>query len=528
MTELRTPRNGAEVMRDTLIASGVDTCFANPGTSEMHFVAALDREPRIRCILGLQENVVTGAADGFGRMTDRPAVTLLHLGPGLANGAANLHNARRARTPVLNVVGDHAVGHLALDAPLTSDVEGIARRVSDFVRRVRDADDVATATAEAFLAARDTPGVATIVLPADAAWGKAVTTGHAVIPPAVRRHVDDRAVAEVQKSLTRARREGRPIAFLLAGKALRNECLELAARLAAPYDARLLCETLTARHERGAGSIDVEKIPYPVAQALDCLSTVGLLVLVGAKAPVAFFAYPDMPGVLTSSGTETVTLCRPGEDPVSALALLASPTTDLPSSDRRAAGSCLLPSDGPDALSPEWVCAEIAARLPENAIVCDESLSSMRVLYDSTRYSAPHDFLQNTGGAIGIGPTLAIGAAVACPDRKVVNVQADGSAMYTIQALWTQARERLNILTIILSNRAYKILHREMHGVGVQSFGENSLRMLNIDSPELDFAALAKGMGVEAVRVRTRAEFGRALLRGLASPSPFLIDAVLE
>ena len=226
MTEPHTPRNGAEVMRDTLIASGVDTCFANPGTSEMHFVAALDREPRIRCILGLQENVVTGAADGFGRMTDRPAVTLLHLGPGLANGAANLHNARRARTPILNVVGDHAVRHLAVDAPLTSDVEGIARPVSDFVRRVRDADDVATATVEAFLAARDMPGVATIVLPADAAWGKAVTTERVAIPPAVRRDMDDRAVAEVLRSLTRAMREGRPIAFLLAGKALRNDGLK--------------------------------------------------------------------------------------------------------------------------------------------------------------------------------------------------------------------------------------------------------------------------------------------------------------
>ena len=528
MTEPHTPRNGAEVMRDTLIASGVDTCFANPGTSEMHFVAALDREPRIRCILGLQENVVTGAADGFGRMTDRPAVTLLHLGPGLANGAANLHNARRARTPILNVVGDHAVRHLALDAPLTSDVEGIARPVSDFVRRVRDADDVATATVEAFLAARDMPGVATIVLPADAAWGKAVTTERVAIPPAVRRDMDDRAVAEVLRSLTRAMREGRPIAFLLAGKALRNDGLKLAAKLATLFGARLLCETLTARHERGAGSIDVEKIPYPVTQALECLSTVGLLVLVGAKAPVAFFAYPDMPGMLTSPGTETVALCPAGDDPVSALALLASETTDLPRSGRRATGSCLLPIDGTEALSPEWVCAAIAARLPEKAVVCDESLSAMRVLYDSTRYSAPHDYLQNTGGAIGIGPTLAIGAAVACPGRKVVNVQADGSAMYTIQALWTQARERLNVVTIILSNRAYKILHREMHGVGVQSFGENSLRMLNIDSPELDFAALATGMGVEAVRVRTRVEFGQALLRGFATSSPFLIDAILE
>ncbi len=527
MTVSPAARNGAEAMRDSLIDCGVDTCFANPGTSEMHFVAALDDEPRIRCILGLQENVVTGAADGFGRMLDRPAVTLLHLGPGLANGAANLHNARRARSPILNIVGDHAATHLALDAPLTSDVEGIARPVSDYVRRVRGADDVARATVDGFVAARDTPGVATVVLPADAAWGTPVSHGRVTVPAPEGQQPDERAVAEVLKAIADAQRHRVPMAFLLAGKALRKEGLDLAARLAAQFDARLLCETLVARHERGAGTVDVEKIPYPVPQALECLRHLGLLILVGAKAPVAFFAYPELPGRLTGTETTVISLCEPGRDPVSSLAALVTASKADAGSLRRAHGVCALPDGGAQSLAAEWICAMVAARLPEGTIVCDESLSAMRVLYDSTRLAAPHDYLQNTGGAIGIGPTLAIGAAVACPDRKVINVQADGSAMYTIQALWTQARERLNILTIILSNRAYKILHHEMRGVGVHSLGANSLQMLNLDSPELDFSLMAKGMGVEAVRVRTRTEFAAALVQGLAAHSPYLIDAVL-
>jgi acetolactate synthase I/II/III large subunit len=526
MTNTSPPRNGAEVMRDTLIDCGVTTCFANPGTSEMHFVAALDHEPRIRCVLGLEENVVTGAADGFGRMTDRPAVTLLHLGPGLANGAANLHNARRARSPILNVVGDHASGHLDLDAPLTSDVEGIARPVSDFVRRVRGAGDVQAATVEAFEAASGLPGVATLILPADAAWGHSFPAKRAQVASA--RPPDGAAVEEVLRALQRAQHDGRSVAFLLTGHALRQEGLEMAGLIAARFDARLLCETLVARHQRGAGTVEVEKIPYPVPQALECLRSVGLLVLVGAKAPVAFFAYPGLPGRLTGPDTAVVSLCGPGENPVGPLTALASMAAGEPRLVARTDRASVTLAAAPDTLSPDWVCASVAAHLPEQAIVCDESLSAMRLLYDSTRCAAAHDYLQNTGGAIGIGPTLAVGAAVACPDRKVINVQADGSAMYTIQALWTQARERLNVLTIILSNRAYKILHHEMRGVGVQTLGANSRQMLNLDDPEIDFALLARGMGVEAVRVRSGAQLDEALRRGLASPGPFLIDAILE
>jgi len=532
------PGNGAESLRDTLLECGVRVCFANPGTSEMHFVAALDHEPRMRCVLGLQENVVTGAADGYGRMSDGPAVTLLHLGPGLANGLANLHNAKRARTPIVNVVGDHAATHLALDAPLTSDIESLARPMSDVVRRVRNPDDVAAATREVFRAACGGPGiaasgVATLILPADASWGpvsrdppsgpRAATVAPAMPAPAF----DAPALADAARIIQARARSGARIGFLLAGRALRRPALDIAGVIADALGARLLCEPLTGRLERGAGTVPIEKIPYPIAAAVDCLANLNLLVLVGAKAPVGFFAYPGMPGRLTAEHCEIVSAAAPSDDPTQVLAHLR----DCLSIPRRPSPHIVFAPRSVDlggpTLTPDFVCSVIAAGLPDGAIVCDEALTAMGSLYAQTRDAVPHDYLQNTGGAIGIGPPLAIGAAIACPDRKVLDVQADGSAMYTIQALWTQARERLNVLTVILANRSYAILHHEMRGVGVANPGPNSRRMLDIDDPALDFVQIARGLGVEAVRAGTPREFAAAYARGLAASSPFLIEAVL-
>jgi acetolactate synthase-1/2/3 large subunit len=521
------PSNGAELLRDTLLDCGITLCFANPGTSEMHFVAALDRESRMRCVLGLQENVVTGAADGYGRMSDQPAATLLHLGPGLANGLANLHNARRARTPIVNIVGDHASTHLKLDAPLTSDIDSLARPMSDYVRRVQNPDDVAAATLDAYRAACDLPGVATVILPADASWGPVSGRPRATPPPSAIKIDDATHVENVAQRIGQTARRGGQVGFLLAGRALRAPALAVAGQLAAALGARLLCEPLTGRLERGAGTVPIEKIPYPIAPALKCLEMLDLLVLVGAQAPVAFFAYPGMPGRLTPERMELVTLSAPADDATRVLAHLLDRLEVRPSVAARIE---LQPPSvagvGAD-LTPEAVCACVAAGLPDGAIVCDEALTAMGLLYSLTRTAAPHDYLQNTGGAIGIGPPLAIGAAIARPDRKVINVQADGSAMYTIQALWTQARERLNILTIILSNRSYAILHHEMRGVGVESLGVNSLRMLNLDDPVIDFMQIARGLGVESARARTPREFAAAYARGLAASMPFLIEAVL-
>ena len=519
--------NGAEMLRDELLHNGVTVCFANPGTSEMHFVAALDHEPRMRCILGLQENIVTGAADGYGRMTDSPAATLLHLGPGLANGLANLHNARRARTPIVNVVGDHASWHLKLDAPLTSDIESLAAPMSDFVRRITSADDVAGATAEACDAARRLPGVATLILPADAAWSTADKgyRGTAVAPvpgalPTTR--IDAVATLLRQRSDSGAR-----IAFLAGGRALRAPVLGILSGITAGLDGQILTAPLTGRIERGAGRPPVGKIPYPIAAALDCLRDIDVLVRIDAEEPVAFFAYPGLPGRLSKPGCDHVVLATRGDDPraiVEALADRLGLPHVAPTVVQAPAIGAALPSG---ILTAEAVAQVVGQCLPEGAIVCDEALTAMGFLYTHTTASAPHDYLQNTGGAIGIGIPLAVGAAIACPGRKVVTVQADGSGMYTLQGLWTQARERLDVLTIVLANRSYAILNHEMRGVGVTKLGENSLRMLNLDDPTLDFVRLAQGMGVDAARAITVAELADLVKSALRRPGPFLIEAVL-
>ncbi|HUX74275.1 MAG TPA: acetolactate synthase large subunit [Steroidobacteraceae bacterium] len=520
--------NGAQLLRDTLLLYGVDVCFANPGTSEMHFVAALDAAPRMRCVLGLQENIVTGAADGFARMADRPAVTLLHLGPGLANGLANLHNARRARVPVINVVGDHASTHLAYDAPLTSDIESLARPMSQFVRRVRGADDVQRATAEVYGAALSPPGVATLILPADAAWSEAAAiSAPAAAPLPTPRQADAGGIRRIAQSLRDCRRSGRRPGLMLSGAALRAPATAIADRIAQACNARLLTETLSGRMERGLGRVVVGKIPYAIRAALEFLKDIDVLVLVGAAPPVGFFAYPGAPGRLTRSDCEHLVLCAAGEDAAGALGALAA-ELGVPAGVRprlQAPGSAGAPSGG--SLTAEAVCQVVAQLLPEGAIVCDEAVTAGGFLFAHSAASAAHDYLQNAGGAIGNGIPMAVGAAVACADRKVISVQADGSGMYTIQGLWTQARERLDVLTIVLANRAYAILQREMRELGVRELGENARRMLNLGDPDLDFVLLAQGMGVDAARARSVEDFLRLMRFALARRGPFLIEAVL-
>jgi acetolactate synthase I/II/III large subunit len=513
--------NGADRLCETLLAQGVDVCFANPGTSEMHFVAALDRKPRMRCVLGLFEGVVTGAADGYGRMADRPAATLLHTGPGLANGLANLHNARRARTPLITIVGDHASYHLKFDAPLTTDIESLARPMSDWLHRIAGAHDVGASVQAAWRAAM-APGVATLILPADSAWsdvaGEPLSTVRA--PPLPR--VDSANARTVAEALRNA--PGRA-GLLLGGRGLRADCLAVAERLCGA-GIRLFGEMLMGRIERGGGRAYVERIPYPVDPALDLLRDTDVLALAGASAPVAFFAYPGKPSVLTREGCEIVTLARPGEDVKQALEALAGALGGPPAPARGSAPPAPAPTEGP--LTDEALTLIVARHLPEGAIVCDEGLTSMRGFYEASRDCPPHDYLMlTTGGAIGIGIPAAIGASIACPDRKVIALQADGSGMYSVQGLWTQARENCDIVTIVFSNRSYAILHAEMRNVGVKYFGRNAKRMLNLDEPALDWVTMARGMGVEAGRAHTCDEFTRLLTGALGRRGPFLIEAVL-
>ncbi len=515
--------NGADNLTNALLATGIDTCFANPGTSEMHFVASLDRRPEMRCVLGLFEGVVTGAADGYGRMADRPAATLLHTGPGLANGIANLHNAKRARSPIVNVVGDHASYHLPYDAPLTSDIDALAGTVSHWVHRVAGAQDIVPAAAEAHRAARAAPGIATLILPGDAAWTETPPVEARPVPTAPAAVPDDR-VREVAAALRGAK--GR-CALVLSGPAAREAPLAAAARIAAATGARLFGDMLIPRVERGGSRTPIARIPYPVDQAVEAFNDVDVVVLVGAAPPVAFFAYPGKPSALPREGARTVVLARPGEDAGQALAALADELAApraVPAIERPA-----LPEGRPSGpLTDEAVTAILARALPEGAIVVDEALTSLRPFYAMTAGAPRHDYLMAcTGGSIGAGPPLATGVAVACPGRKVLCLQADGSGMYTLQALWTQARERLDVVTVVLANRAYAILQSEMRAVGVERFGRNAERMLSLGDPALDWVSMAKGMGVEGRRAETGEAFEAALAAALAGRGPFLIEAVL-
>ena len=513
--------NGAESLVRTLVAGGVDVCFANPGTSEMHFVAALDRVEDMRCVLALFEGVVTGAADGYARMAGKPAATLLHLGPGLANGLANLHNAGKAATPVVNIIGDHATYHRGYDAPLTSDIEGAARPFCGWVRTSPDARSVAKDGAEAIAAALTPPGkVTALILPADTAWNDA--DGIAAVPDVpARTRVDAHAIAEAVNVL----RSGEPTVILLGGPAMRSDGLELAGRIAAKTGAKLMAETFNARIERGAGRVPIERIPYPVDQAVGVLAPFRHIVLIGSKTPVAFFAYPNKPSLLAAPEAQIHAVARREDDVLHALAWLAD---DLGARNEPfMAAPHAPPAPATGKVTAESLAKSIGALLPDQAIVVDEGVSTGRGFFPATRGAHPHDWLQNMGGSIGIGPPLAVGAAIACPGRKVLNLEGDGSAMYTLQALWTQARENLDVTTVIFANRSYAILRYELSQVGAQNVGRKALDMLDLGRPDLDWVSLARGMGVPGARVDTMDDFNARLAEGLATPGPYLIEVLI-
>ena len=508
--------NGAESLVHTLLGCGVDTCFTNPGTSEMHFVAALDRVPGMRCVLGLQENVVTGAADGYARMQDRPAATLLHCGPGLANGLANLHNARRALSPIVNLVGDQATHHRGFDAPLTADTEGWARPVSVWTRTARAAATVGADAAACVQAA--VGGVATLILPSDTCWddgGVVADRLQAVTPAEPSPDAVDKAA--------RILRSGGNTMLILSGTALRADALALAQGIIEATGARMLSQTSNGRVEHGAGRVAIERVPYPVDQAIAALAGVQNLILIGAKEPVGFFAYPGKPGRMYPDGCSVHVVARPEQDGRAALIRLAAALGVEPS--RNAAERT---TDRPDrgAIAPDAFAQNVAALLPENAIVVDESVTFGRSAYSACATAAPHDWLQLTGGAIGDGIPLATGAAIGAPGRRVVGLQADGSAMYTLQGLWTQARERLDVTTVILSNRSYAILLGEYRNVGANP-GRTAMDMLDLSNPDLDWVRLAGGMGVEAARAETLDSFADLFTQANARPGPFVIELVI-
>jgi acetolactate synthase-1/2/3 large subunit len=513
--------NGAETLVHTLADSGVEICFGNPGTSEMHFVAALDREPRLRGVLCLQEGVVAGAADGYARMAGKPAACLLHLGPGFANAVSFLHNARKAGQGIVNIVGDHATSHAQyLQAPLTSDILGICRPVSDWLHRSATSLDVAGDGARAVQAAR-IGQIATLVLPADCAWDEAAVPA-TLLPGIAPKTVDAATVEQIAAAL----KNGKRSALLLRGCCLEREGVEIAGRIARATGARLLHDYFTPRITLGAGLPRVERIPYFAEEILEFLGGLEQIVLVGAPPPVSFFAYPGLPSWMTPAGCDLLTLAEPGDDTVGALSVLADAL------QAQAPGETVTriipdaPPDGP--LNADAMGAIMARLLPDDAILSDDSLTAGPGMQKYLADAPAHDAIFLTGGAIGDATPMAVGAALACPARKVIAVSGDGAAMYSLPALWTMAREKLDVLVIVCANRSYNILNIELGRVGAANPGPKTLAMLDLTNPELDFVKLSEGLGVLATRATTTTHFAAQFADAMQTKGPRLIEAVLQ
>ncbi len=512
---------GAQAVLTTLADSGVEVCFANPGTSEMHLVTALDSEPRIRPVLCLFEGVATGAADGFARMTGKPALTLLHLGPGYLNGGANIHNARRAHSPMINLIGDHAISHRDLDAPLASDIAGLAGPNSIWIKSVDSVSDAARLAAEAFSASfGPAPGPVSLIMPADVAW----TQGASVSAGSGDGHRTPAPGDDLEAAAARISAATRP-ALLVSGTALLGDGLKACARLEAA-GVKVFTDTFVPRQTRGAGVFAPARLPYFAEAALDALDGIDLLAVAGTKPPVAFFAYPDTPGELTPAGVPRLDLGGPETDSAATLGKIAElmGASQVAPSPDPAPGDLDLTSEK---FNPHTIGGVIAAHLPENAIVSDDGVTASLPIFLQTAGAARHDWLALMGGAIGQGMPVAIGAAIAAPESKVVCLTGDGAGMYTNQALWTMAREKLDIVTIVFVNHAYRILNIELQRTGAGDAGAAAQGLLNLGKPEIDWEALARAMGVQAASASDLAGFDAALRTALSEPGPHLIAVQL-
>jgi len=509
--------NGAESLIRTLLASGVDTCIANPGTSEMHFVAALDQVEGMRCVLGMAETVVTGAADGYARMAGKPAATLLHCGPGFANGIANVHNARRAHTPMVNIVGDQATYHRPFDAPLTADTDGLARASSHWVRSSASSATVGADAAAAVQAANTAPGrIATLILPADTAWNEGGVVA-APLPVPARASV----APDTLRTIAQVLRAREPAVLVLYGQALSEAGLVAANRVAHVCGAKLRTPTQVSRMARGRGRVPVDRIPYALEGALKMLAGTKHVILVGARPPAAFFGYPGKPSLIAPPDSDSHVLARPEQDAIAALNALAEElgapeVVPIPEGE-------IKPQLVRGKFEPVAFATTLAALLPENCVVAEDGVTSGRALFAPTFNAAPMDWLQNTGGAIGHAFACATGAALACPERKVVCLQADGAGMYSLQSLWTQAREKLDVINVVFANRIYKILYGELVSVGAKP-GRASNELFDLARPELDWVKLAAGMGMEATRVDTLEAFADVFKSACSRRGPFLIE----
>jgi acetolactate synthase-1/2/3 large subunit len=512
--------NGADALIQTLADNGVEACFANPGTSEMQFVAALDREPRMRAVLCLFEGVATGAADGYGRMAGKPAATLLHLGPGYANGGANLHNARRAGTPVVNVIGDHATYHRQYDAPLNSDIAAWAKANSNWIGSAETADQVGDLTAQAVAASYGPPGgCASLILPADSAWTKTNRLG----PKITKRSRSVPSNASIEAAAARLKAAKQPV-VLISGSTCSESGLAAAGRLKAA-GIRVMIDTFVARQARGAGRFMPDRMLYFGERALKDLAGSDLMVLVETALPVSFFAYPDMPSVLVPEGCAVETLADKAADGVATLIALAD-ALGAPASG--VLTELALPEAPKGELNAYTIGDSIARHMPENAVISDDAVTAGLPIYTQTAKAPAHEWLMLTGGAIGQGIPVAIGAAIACPDRKVLSLNGDGAAMYTVQGLWTMVREDLDITVVVFANHAYRILNIEFARTGSGKPGPAARALLDLGSPCIDWVGLAKSLGMQAVSCDTAEAFDAAMATAMSEKGPRMIVAALD
>ena len=513
--------NGAQSLIGTLVRSDVNVCFTNPGTSEMHFVAALDHVPEMKAVLVLFEGVATGAADGYARMAGKPAANLLHLGPGLANGLANLHNAKKARSPVVNIIGDHATYHQPFEAPLTSDVKAFAAPVSHWIKSSPNGAAVGHDTAEAVRAAMSNGGqIASLLLPADTAWTEAHDYGiyrkpaDPALPP-------DAAIDRAAEML----KNGKKTVLLMTGKALMAKGTAAATRITEKTGAKAFADTFNARMEKGAGRHNIPRIPYFAEQIVETLEGTEQIIIVGSQTPVSFFAYPEIPNYLVPDGCVVHTLATPAEDGIGALVALAEAVGAPQNADGQME---LVRPDLPTGEANAFaVWQSVAHHMPENAIIVDEAATSGLGSETYLSQAPSHDYLQLTGGSIGMGLPLALGASVACPDRKVICGHGDGGAMYTVQALWSQAREECDVVNIIFNNQKYMILQIEIMRVGAENVGPKALDMFDIGRPGLDWCKLAEGMGVNAMRASNADDINRAVEHCMKNKGPHLIEVMI-
>jgi acetolactate synthase-1/2/3 large subunit len=514
--------NGAESLVRTLLSGDIDVCFTNPGTSEMHFVAALDKYEKMRSILCLFEGCATGAADGYYRMKRSPASTLLHLGPGLANGLANLHNAKKANSGIVNIVGEHALDHIKLNAPLTSDIEGIAKPVSHWVKTSQSSKDIAKDGAEAISAAMVAPGqIATLILPGDTAWNEGSEAQNIELQVTLNK-VPSALIKEAALALQKAKN---PM-ILVGGAALEEGNLINIAKIADKLGCPIKTDWFNARLDKGAGRINSVRIPYVVDSAVSILKDFDTIIVIGARRPVAFFAYPNKPGILTQDGTKFIELASLSDnigEMVEELSDLLGATKIIPST----ISEMKIPEIPAGPINTTSLGMVLGALIPENAIIVDESVTTGREFFAQTAGSRPHTWLNNCGGSIGFGMPVAIGAAVASPDQKVIALEGDGSAMYTVQSLWTMARENLDITVLIFANQSYKILQGELTNVGVVNPGKSALEMLSLKKPSLDWVSISRGMGVDAVRVDNIDDLVKSFKYGLKENGPFLIEVMI-